>query len=115
MTVLDATLRVRLRRGRRVAFAETPITGVDLTLLPDIDRHNFRELGAGSRIGWLASPEIWPIEAIDREGIDRSRGLFENRDVELFVRRPLIPIMMTTDADIAAADCMFYVVHRMDA
>lgn len=114
MTVLDATLRIRLRRGRRVAFAETPMAGVDLTILPDIDRHNFRELDAGSRIGWLASPETWPIEAIDRDGIDRSRELFENRNVELFVRQPLIPIMMTTDADIAAADCMFYVVHRME-
>jgi hypothetical protein len=114
MRILDATLRVRLRRGRRVAFAETPIAGVDLTVLPDVDRHNFLEVGSGSRIGWLASAEIWPVEALDRDGRDRSRELFESRDRELLVRQPLMPIMMTTDAQIAAADCLFYVVYRLE-
>lgn len=113
MRVLDATLRVRLGRGLRVAFAEVPVAGVDLTVLPDIDRHNFREIGAGSRIGWLGSPDGWPIEAQDPSGRDRSRELFVNRGSELLVRRSLIPIMMTTDARIAAADCLFYVVRPM--
>jgi hypothetical protein len=110
---LDATLRVRLRSGLRLAFAETAVAGVDLTVSPDIDRHNFREIGSGSRIGWLRSPDIWPIEAQDSSGCDRSGELFVNRGSELLVREPLIPIMMTTDAQIAADDCLFYVVRSL--
>jgi hypothetical protein len=114
MRALAATLRVRLRRGLRVAFAETAVAGVDLTVLPDIDRHNFREIGSGSRIGWLGSPDIWPVEAQDSSGRDRSGELFVNRGCELLVRESLIPIMMTTDAQIAADDCLFYVVRSLE-
>jgi hypothetical protein len=112
LRVFTDPLRVELRSGARVAFAEAPDPGgADVTLNSDVDRHNFRRLDAGERIGWVARAEPLPIRATGREGVDVAGEYFVVADGALLTRRPLVPIMMTTNAVVAAADCLFYVVH----
>jgi hypothetical protein len=109
--VFTDPLRVELRDGARVAFAEAPDARADVTLNSDIDRHNFRRLEAGERIGWVARLEPLPIRATGREGIDVASDYFAVMSGALLTRRPIVPIMMTTNPVVATADCLFYVVH----
>jgi hypothetical protein len=106
-------LRVTLRPGAVVEFASAPKGGADLTLDADVDRHNFTELAAGTRIGWVTCGAPWPLEARDAEGQLVSRVLFECKGGELVTAQPIIPVMMTTDPAAAACDCLFYIVREL--
>ena len=69
-------------------------------------------LAAGVSIAWLRDGAGWPITAVDATGRDLSRELFAVHGQALVTRRELVPIMMTTDAGIAASDCLFYAVEE---
>lgn len=112
VAVYDRPIRISIREGATLAIAATPRPGVGLTLAWNVDRHNWREVGAGTTIGWVSSDADWPVEAFSPGGTEMSRDLFEIVDGVLRTRRSLIPIMITTDAAIAASDCLFYVVRR---
>ena len=111
MTILDTPVRVCLRARVQLAVAGSPVPGAHLTVMDKIDRHNFQELTSGTLIGWVDAPTTWPLDARGAEGKDVSKDLFAVQGRELRTRRPLIPIMMTTDARMAAADCLCYVVR----
>jgi hypothetical protein len=72
--VLGDPVRVSVRSGIRVEFAEAPRPDADFTVAGDIDRHNFETVPPGSAIGWVA-PGVWPLEAMDREGRDLAAEL----------------------------------------
>ncbi len=111
MTVLCDPVRVCVRPGVRLAFGDVPVPGADLTLVSDIDRHNFEPVLPGAPVGWLGVHGTWPLEARGASGDDVSADLFVARDGILETRRGIVPIMMTTDAAVAIADCLFYVVQ----
>jgi hypothetical protein len=111
MHVFVEPMRVTLRAGSTVAFAETPQAGSELTLDTDVDRHNFTRLASGTRIGWVARDEPLPLEVRDGAGHDVTRALFDVHAGALVTVRPVIPIMMTTNPIVAAADCLFYIVR----
>lgn len=104
-------IRVSLRPGLRLAFGRAPAHGADLTVSGDVDRHNFDPLPPGAPIGWVGAGGAWPLRALATDGADRSRELFETRGDVLQTRRSIVPIMMTTNPDVAVADCLFYVVR----
>jgi hypothetical protein len=108
MTILHRPLRVALRPGVSVAFADAPDPRADLTLAADVDRHNFERLPAGSAIGWLRPGRPWPLDARGADAREVSRELFAADGGCLRTRREGVPIMMTTSPAIAAADCLFY-------
>ncbi len=112
VAVYDHPVRVSVRSGIDLAIAAVPRSGVGLTLAWNVDRHNWTEVGPGTTIGWVNTGGAWPVEALTPDGADISRDLFETDDGVLRTRRSLIPIMITTDAAIAASDCLFYVVRR---
>lgn len=107
--VFEEPIRVCVRPGVRLAFAAAP-TNAELTLTPDIDRHNFSRIEAGAVLGWTRLLAEMPLEARDAGSRDRARDLFEITDGRMIARRALVPIMMTTDARVAVQDCLFYVV-----
>ena len=109
-TVLTNPIRVRLRPSLRLAYADGPVDGVDLTIDREVDRHNFETLRPDVPIGWVASSELWPLEARGASGADVSAELFTVRDGVLRTRCPVVPIMMTIDPGIAVSDCLFYLV-----
>jgi hypothetical protein len=111
MTVFADPVRVCVRPGMRLAFGAAPLPGADLTLVADIDRHNFTPVLPGAPVGWLGVRGAWPLDARGAAGEDLSHDLFVARDGRLETRRGIVPIMMTTDARVALADCLFYVVR----
>jgi hypothetical protein len=112
MAVYADPVRVEIRNGIELAFGDTRIAGADFTIARDIDRHNFELLSAGSPIGWLAPNVDRPLVAVGRAHEDISDEFFSARDGVLATRRPIIPIMMTTNRRSALDDCLFYAVRR---
>jgi hypothetical protein len=112
MEVLDRMVRVCLSPGTKVVFRDRPVSGVDLTIRDDVDRHNFEALAPGTPLGWVDLSAPWPLQATGADGRDRSRDLFAIRHGVLTTRRETIPIMMTTNAESVANDCLFYLAHR---
>ena len=85
----------------------------DLRLLADIDHLNFRELPAGSRLGWL------------RDGVDRVLDVRDDNDQQVFERyftiqdgaltsaSAFMPSMFTLDERIIRQDCLGYLMERL--
>jgi hypothetical protein len=112
--VLRMPMRAMLEPGRRLVMSTVPHDDADLTMPDDLDRHNFETVEPGARIGWVSGPDV-PLRLVDEAGRDRADEYFEQRGDELVARRPFMPIMITVDAEVAAADCLFYVVHEVGA
>jgi hypothetical protein len=111
MSILECPVRVSARPEIRVAFADAPVAGVDLTLAGDLDRHNFQLLMPGVPVGWVADPSHWPLEAAGADGREVSQDWFALRDGLLETRRAAMPVMMTVDPAVAKSDCLFYLVR----
>jgi Succinylglutamate desuccinylase / Aspartoacylase family len=114
MTIFEDPIRVCARPEVRLAFASEPAADADLTLVDDIDRHNFEWLPPGVRVGWVGRSGSWPLEARGADGAEVSRDWFTLRDGLLETRRAAVPTMMTVDAAIAKSDCLFYLVRPRD-
>jgi hypothetical protein len=113
LLILGAPVRVCLEDAVALAFADAADPAVPLTISRNIDRHNFERLATGSPIGWVAPGSAWPLKAIADAGQECSRTLFEIDEGVLRSRRDFIPIMMTTNREIARSDCLFYAVQQM--
>lgn len=109
--VLFHPIRVEVREGARVAVAESKVPSFDVTLRTGVERHNFGLLQPGDVLGWLGPRGLAALGALDGKGRDRTEELFRERDGCLEVARPLRPLMVTTDPEIATSDCLFYVVE----
>jgi hypothetical protein len=112
LRVFTDVVRVTLRPGLRLAFAHHPDPSADLTLDPEIDRHSFETLPAGTHIGWLRPDADWPLVAEDAAGVARARAFFAVVAGAVAIRQTFTPIMMTTDPVAARADCLFYAVQQ---
>jgi Succinylglutamate desuccinylase / Aspartoacylase family len=108
VSVLAHPIRVQLANGGDVAYANSAVASRRLTLRGDIDRFNSTVLVPTEPIGWATGLEM--LTARDGNGLERLGDLLEIRAGQLFARRPLRLFMATTDARIAAADCLFYAV-----
>lgn len=113
LEMLVDPVRISVRPGIELAFGERPQPGAELTVVGDVDRHNFELVPPGVHIGWVRSRDGWPVEAMGADGRDRSREMFAIRDGLLETRVALMPIMMTTDARNALLDCLFYAVRPL--
>ena len=108
-------VRVQIATGVRLAYGEEPEPAAHLTIAEDVDRHNFQLLPAGTELGWLAPGAPWPLVARGADGVERSHELFARDGERLVARHPIVPIMMTTNPQIAHSDCLFYAVERQPA
>jgi len=108
--VLVDPIRVTARAGTRLCFAHEPRPDCELTLDPDLDRHNFERIAPDTLLGWLRDGEL-PLCALDGTGKDRAQELFDAHRGQLRARGSWVPVMMTTDPRIAHQDCLFYVVR----
>ena len=114
LEIFSSPVRICLRPGVSLAFGGGPAAGVDLTFDSDVDRHNFRTVGPGTRIGWLTAGATWPLMARDEQGREVSRSYFAARGGALETCRALVPMMMTTDPEIARSDCLCYVADPLE-
>ncbi len=87
-----------------------------LTLSPELDHLNFRELPAGTTLGRLGQGcTDLCLEVVDESGADVSARYFSADDGELRFRLPVMPSMLTLDAKVIRQDCLCYLMERYDA
>ena len=86
---------------------------VDLRLLADIDHLNFRELPAGSRLGWLRSDVNGLLDVRDDNDQDVFASYFSVEDGVLTTVRPFMPSMFTLDERVIRQDCLGYLMERL--
>ncbi|MBW2314475.1 MAG: succinylglutamate desuccinylase/aspartoacylase family protein [Deltaproteobacteria bacterium] len=108
ITVVASPVRVCLQPGLTLRYGEACEPGADLTLDAALDRHNFEPIAPGASIGWVPAEGAWPFVATRADGAEVSRDLFELRGGRVEARTDFVPIMMTTDPEIAVQDCIFY-------
>ena len=86
---------------------------VDLRLLSDLDHMNFRELPAGSRLGWLREGVQQVLEVRDDNDRDVFDLYFKVEDGVLSSVRPFMPSMFTLDKRVIRQDCLGYLMERL--
>ena len=107
--VLRNPIRVELINDASVGFAQHRLPTTDITLRADIETLNKMATAEGEFIGWCDKDTPLPLEAIDASGDDQISTYFENRNGCLFTKREIHFFMVTTIAEIATKDCLFYV------
>ena len=92
------------------SFDEEP---VDLRFIGNIDHLNFRELPAGTRLGWLQPGVATTLDVRDDNGQSIHDHYFAIEGDALVTRRPVMPSMFTLDKRIIRQDCLGYLMERL--
>ncbi len=103
-----------------VAVLKVPVTtsfgfeadATDIWFATDLDRLNFRELPAGTLMGWVKHDDNGRLEAWDEEGNDVGSRYFSVQDGQITTAVPVMPSMLTLDERVIRQDCLGYVMER---
>jgi hypothetical protein len=108
MSVVASPVRVCLQPGLTIRYGDAPDPAADLTVDAAIDRHNFERVSPGATIGWVRPGGPWPFVATRADGAEVSRDLLHRSGDRVEAGATFVPIMMTTNPEIAVQDCIFY-------
>lgn len=101
---------VKMQADASFTFRDEP---ADIRFHPEIDHMNFRPLPAGSALGVLSGPHI-PLDVWDETGRIVTAQFLEARGSELVLRRPVVPAMITVNAEVIRQDCLCYFMEHME-
>jgi hypothetical protein len=85
----------------------------DLAFRSDLDRLNFQEVPAGTRLADLSPGTIPSLEVRDEEDRDVMQRYFICNGKELRTISPFIPAMFTVSEEAVRQDCLGYLMERM--
>ena len=105
---LKHPLRLETVQDLEVSYSSSLVERTDLTLLNTIDQLNFREVPAGTTLGWYRNPVHKHLVALDAAGRNRFDDWFTESHETLTTLVPMTLFMATTDPLVANADCLFY-------
>ena len=88
--------------------------GGDISFADDLDQLNFRELPAGTVLGYLHNGSSARLLAWDERGEPVSERFFKVEDDEIRLRVPAMPSMLTRDVRVIQQDCFCYLMERYD-
>ena len=87
----------------------------DITLPPDVERHNFGRVAPDQPLGWV-KPGSWDkLKITNPAGEDVKSQVIRLQGNRLYPAQPLKLFMITTNASIAKSDCLFYAVTDNDS
>ena len=101
---------VKVREDISFSFRDE---SVNLQLVGNIDHLNFRELPAGTQIGWLDRPGLDVLDVRDDNGDEVSERYFKVDGRALTTARAFMPSMFTLDEQIIRQDCLGYLMERL--
>jgi len=84
----------------------------DIRFAPAIDRLNFRELPAGTLLGWAPQSEKIPLKVRDERGREVSGIYLTLKNGEIRTTVPVMPAMLTVKAEAIRQDCLGYFMVR---
>jgi hypothetical protein len=85
----------------------------DLRLVDALDHMNFRELPAGTQLGWLQNSDSLELDVRDENGRPVQERYFAIHENTLVTTRPFMPSMFTLDERIIRQDCLGYLMERL--
>ena len=103
-------IRMELQEGSDIAYGDHCLFEGGVTLLPDVENHNFGTVDAACHLGFVSGELAEVLSAKDAEGNERINDYFQLRDGELFPACALKLFMVTSNPEIARKDCLFYFV-----
>lgn len=77
-----------------------------------LDTMNFRELPVGSLIAECNGAIVQPLDVRDEQDHAAAERFFELEDGRLMTRVPVMPSMLTCDAEVIRQDCLCYLMER---
>ncbi len=83
----------------------------DIRFAEGLDHLNFRELPAGTLLGWMLSDKA-RLEVRDEQGRDVSAVYLRWGDGEIRTAVPVMPSMLTVNAQAIRQDCLCYLMQR---
>ncbi len=104
-------IRLELQDNVTLTYAEAPCENYDITLRPDIEHHNFGRVAGETPLGWARGEAARLFRAQDGGGRCAVARLVRIEEGMLFPAQDLKLFMITTNAHIAHADCLFYAVR----
>jgi Succinylglutamate desuccinylase / Aspartoacylase family len=104
-------VRLELNPGVSLTYAARAAPDADVTLLPDVERHNFGMVGPDVPLGWARGEPRRLFTALDAGGRCAVGRLVRVEDGVLYPAQALKLFMVTNNAAIAHADCLFYAVE----
>jgi hypothetical protein len=87
----------------------------DICFLAELDHMNFRELPAGFELGSVNGVPRFPLEARDERGMDVSSRYFSVEEGRLYLRKSVMPSMLTRDEAVIRQDCLCYLMERYNS
>ena len=85
----------------------------DISLAPDLDHLNFRELAPGTVMARVNGVVDNPFDVRDEQGREVSERYFKIKEQQVFTRVPVMPSMLTLDLNIIRQDCLCYLMERI--
>ena len=101
--------RVELQPGVSVAYHETLLEEVDITLRPDIEHCNHGLTASTRCLGWVGPGGLALLSACNADGVDQLPHLLREDGGWLYPTTAVRIFMATTNARIARDDCLFYI------
>jgi len=108
--LLENPVRLELQEGATVAYSDSPVANVDVTLLHSIDTYNFLNLSGGTIIGWLHGDAKNLLRCRTADSIDILNDLLSFDEGKIHTRKALTLSMATTNPGIAVSDCLAYLI-----
>ncbi len=103
-------IRLELNDNVTLTYADAPRENYDITLKTDIEHHNFGGVTADTLLGWARADERQLFSAQDAGGRCAVTRLVRIVGGEIYPAQALKLFMITNNAEIAHADCLFYAV-----
>jgi hypothetical protein len=103
-------LRIEMHTAKELTYGESPVPGVDITLLTDIEHHNFGRVSSSTQLGWISEDAMEKMAAFDAARQDHFKEFYREENGMLYPRFNQKMFMITADPVIAKSDCLWYVV-----
>jgi hypothetical protein len=103
-------VRLELRDGVSLTYADVPSMEHDITLCTDIEHHNFGTVAPTVLLGWTGGEPTRLFRAVDAGGACAVARLVTVEAGQLRPAQALKLFMITSNAAIAESDCLFYAV-----
>ena len=104
-------VRVELRPGCEIAYADAPVPSADVVLHRDLDRFNFGSVPAGEPLGWVGARGLDALQVRSAADVRAANEFLRVEAGRLLAAHSFRPLMITTQPTIAASDCLFYAIR----
>lgn len=104
-------MRLELKNGANVGYSSSKVPEWDITLPIDVEKYNYKTLDANESLGWIKQDDLSMLQILNYEQHNVINQYFYTEHHKLKAKVPLKLFMVTTNPNIAKADCLFYIVE----